>query len=94
MNFGKHPKKTRGVTSGITDLKCVLKSHSTRSNSISDTLAYIINYPEDKGFVIVAADRKVYPILAYSDEGFFTLENEISKDCFIDGIENISKMQM
>lgn len=34
---------------------------------------YIVNYAEG-GFVIVAADRRVHPILAYADEGSFQVD--------------------
>jgi hypothetical protein len=38
-------------------------------------LYHIINYKDKKGFVILAADRRVFPILAYSEKNSFTDEN-------------------
>ena len=35
---------------------------------------YIVNY-ESKGFSIISADKRVYPILGFSDEGEFSLDN-------------------
>ena len=62
-------------------------SHSTRSlTDISDTLAYVINYPNESGFVIVSSSSHVYPVLAYSNEGNFSFSNDVSKINFIDNI--------
>lgn len=60
----------------------------TRSVSVSDTLAYIINYPNDDGFVIVSTCRNVFPVLGFSDKGHFSLDNENAKLNFIDKIED------
>lgn len=59
---------------------------STRSHTGSDTVAYIFNYRNNGGFTIVAADNRVSPILAYSDNGYFTSENVIAKENFCDRI--------
>jgi hypothetical protein len=45
------------------------KRKSKNGRTGNDTLMYIFNYT--KGFAIVSATKEVYPILAYSDEGFF-----------------------
>ena len=37
---------------------------------------YIINY-RDGGFAIVSATKNCYPVLAYSDEGSFTLSKDM-----------------
>lgn len=66
----------------------IRKKGLTRSEKfIPDTLAYIINYPEG-GFVIVSADRRVYPILGFSYENKFSFTNEIVYSEFIDNIES------
>ena len=39
-------------------------------------LMYIINY-RDGGFAIVSATKNCYPVLAYSDEGSFTLSKDM-----------------
>lgn len=64
----------------------VLNEASTRGISLPDTLAYILNYPNDGGFVIVAADTRVNPVLVYSASGNFSFDNEIAKENFIDKI--------
>lgn len=45
----------------------------TRTNE-EQTLYYVINNGTDKGFVVVAGDDRVVPILAYSKEGTLTQE--------------------
>lgn len=70
---------------------CYVLKNTTLSrhiNNLSDTLAYIFNYPENEGFTIVASDNRVNPILAYSDQGQFSFDNEIVKDNFIARIED------
>lgn len=69
------------------DFQYVVKSDATRSAcGFSDTLAYVINYPNNMGFAIIASDRRVNPVLAFAQEGEFTFENEVSKANFIDRI--------
>lgn len=80
--------KTRGIMRGLPLFDYVLRSERTRGVNGNDTLAYILNYPDDKGFVIVAKSKKVHPVLAYSDNGNFSLENEVSNLQFIDRIES------
>lgn len=64
-----------------------MNEHLTRgSANLSDTLAYVVNYPKNGGFVIVASSNRVYPVLAFSDDGNFSFENEISKTNFIENI--------
>lgn len=89
-----HKNATRSIA-GFPACEYVLNNTHTRSSISADTIAYIINYPNDEGFAIVSRDRRVYPILAFSNEGNFTLENENAKVNFIDCIasyldENIS----
>lgn len=65
----------------------VLKSATKSNSAIPDTLAYIINYPNESGFVIVSGDNRVFPVLAYSETCNFYSANEIVQRNFIDRIE-------
>lgn len=54
---------------------------------------YIVNFKKNKGFVILAADKRSMPILAFSETGFFEnnslnsgLSNWMNKT--IDYVEN------
>lgn len=59
----------------------------TRSGMIeNDTVAYIINYKDASGFAIVANDNRINPLLAYSDTGNFTTENELAMHYFVENI--------
>ena len=48
----------------------------TKSASNEDVLYYVFNYGENEGFVIVAGDQRVKPILGYSYSGSYSLENQ------------------
>ncbi len=80
-------KKTRSTYS-FAEVKCVMSNKNTRSGIDHDTIAYVINYPNDGGFVIVAGSRQVKPLLGYSYTGNFTFDNEIAKENFIDRIDS------
>lgn len=68
-----------------------------------DTLMYVVNFSNDNGFVLVAADKRTEPIFAIVDEGNFNFEllSEEDNDMFLtfldyaistelDDIENFS----
>lgn len=46
----------------------------TRAVGVSDTLAYILNRADDNGFIVIATDDRVNPVLAFSEEGKFEYE--------------------
>lgn len=66
----------------------IISHNTTRNHDINDTLAYVINYPNDKGFVIVSCDNRVYPVLGYSNQGHFSFDNESAQTYFINNITN------
>lgn len=69
------------------DFEYVLNEPKSRAEStLPDTLAYVINYPDNNGFAIISSENSIFPILAFSESGQFTFENEISKVNFIDCI--------
>lgn len=49
----------------------VTNAVGTRNVTDNDTIAYIINRGDKQGFVLVATDNRVYPLLAYSETGDF-----------------------
>lgn len=64
---------------------CILSDESGKiGSSAPDTLAHVLNYNNDRGFVIVAADNRVCPILAYSEVGNFNPTNAAVREFFID----------
>ena len=78
--------RTRNEILNIPKFEYVVGGVNTRSTSTTDTLAYILNYPDNGGFVIVSTDRRVYPVLAFGSEGQFTFDNENARVNFIDRI--------
>lgn len=89
LNYTTRNYTTRSNNNLKPNVDYVLSNEKTRGDLLeSDTLAYIINYPEDAGFVVVSSDDRVYPVLAFSDKGNFSMENEIVKKNFIYNIES------
>lgn len=87
-DFVSTEKATSIASSFIGDLKSSsgfsrsishLSENSYSIKTIEDAqtpLMYIINYT-DGGFVIVCATKDYYPILAYSDVGYFDVDDKI-----------------
>ena len=61
-----------------------------------DTLMYAINFADNQGFALVAADKRTSPVLAIIDEGSFNVDS-LSEDkdegflAFIDNAINMEK---
>lgn len=47
------------------------RTRSGGSNSIPDTLLYIVNFDDDQGYAILAADSRLEPVLALIDCGVY-----------------------
>ena len=54
--------------------------------ALPDTLAYVVNYPDNGGFVMLANDRRINPVLAYSETGNFNLESDVVNSVFVSRI--------
>ena len=48
---------------------------ATRAGQAEENLFYIFNRGNNQGYIVVAADNRVMPILAFSDEGTLTEED-------------------
>ncbi len=83
-----HKKETRSEIPNFPIFEYVISEVQTRGTSAADTLAYILNYPNNEGFVIVSTDRRVYPVLGFANKGNFSFKNDNAKTNFIDNIEN------
>lgn len=70
--------------SNVTTLsnKSVTRSEENGSNN-GEPYAYIINYDENEGFVVVATSKKVDPILAYATEGNLSPDDEVIQNNFL-----------
>ena len=61
-------QNARGITRNIKDV-------SEIKDSVSNlTALYVINY-EDSGWVILSADKRIYPLLAHSEKSTFSINN-------------------
>lgn len=85
----KSHNNTRGIEL-IPEIQFITNNNETRSQHTAniDTLAYIINYQNNNGFVIVSADNRVYPVLGFSSTGSFSTSNEIAMSNFISNIQS------
>lgn len=77
---------TRGGSQMLPTFEYVVEENFTRGGTSADTLAYILNYPNNEGFVIISTDRRVYPVLGFANEGHFSFDNDNAKDNFIEKI--------
>lgn len=64
------------------------KSSLRSANVSEDSLIYVFNYADNRGFAIVAADDRIpTPILAYVDEG--SLENDVDNPTLLYALEQM-----
>ena len=61
----------------------------TRAGSDADTLLYIVNYDDNKGFAILGADRRINPIYGFSNEGNLDLADTVNNRGLALCMENI-----
>lgn len=64
---GKTTLKSAGVKRRIIDIEVVYDN--------AQPMYYIINFDNNSGFIILSADRRCMPILAFSETGSFNKEN-------------------
>ena len=70
------------------DVEIILRSSKTRSQSSNDTLAYVFNYPDNGGFVIMSPDPKLEdPLVAYSDKGHINTSDDFVKTQIFNPLE-------
>lgn len=80
-------KKTRSVVNCPIEIEYVLnEGNKTRSTHVPDTLAYILNFGNDNGFAVIASDDRVFPLLAYSDNGHFKYEKSYNDPVYVNFI--------
>jgi len=68
-------------------LSIVFQKKYDKSN---EALYYVFNFSNTKGFIIVSGDDNVYPVLAYSFESSYDV-NEQKPDAYIDWFNTIEK---
>ena len=81
---------TRSSSSFSVDYVIENKYNPTRSGGLSrDTLAYILNRGDNEGFVVVASDNRVFPVLAYSETGTFSYEETMRDPVYANFISRL-----
>lgn len=63
--------KNTGNDSHLKSANISVKDIATICDDNGDPSMYVINYDNDNGFVIVGATRNYYPVLAFSEDGYF-----------------------
>lgn len=80
--------KTRSITDYT--IEYILNDNpETRNINIPDTLAYIFNFGENNGFIVIASDNRIFPILAYSDTGHFKYEKSNNDPIYVNFVSII-----
>jgi hypothetical protein len=63
-------RKVNSISALVSDNKPALKSSDFDDIEIPDTLAYVLNFNDSLGFVIISADTRIdNPILAFTEDG-------------------------
>lgn len=62
-----------------------IRSQETSSSVELDTLMYVVNFTNNNGFVLVAADKRTEPIFAFIDEGNLDFEKleDVDNEMFL-----------
>ena len=79
---------TRASQRKVKSIETFLSSEITRGNEGCNGF-YIVNYENDNGFAILAADRRLNPIYAISDEGSLHIADTASNDGLKWYVENV-----
>lgn len=82
--FGTHTTRSAVETPKIEPIQRKVGTRATELES--DTIAYVLNYSENNSFVVIANDKRVPSVLAYSDENLFDQNDSIIQQEFIDNI--------
>lgn len=58
-------------------------------NGLEDTVLYIVNIPDNKGFVIITADNKSYPVLGITESGSYSSNSGSGVEALDEYIESL-----
>lgn len=68
--------KTRAFGRAVADVQ-IVEQPKTRGINSADTLFYIVNYTNNSGFAVLAADTRLAPVYAISNEGNLSVSDTI-----------------
>lgn len=106
-NYSVSKNEVQLLASSLNFNQINLKSSSITKKEIEDifeisenskVFLYVVNFKKDRGFIVLAADRRAYPILAYSTKGKIDLKNLrtglsewlYNQQVYVENIENVS----
>ena len=72
------------------EIKYVISSNYSRTGN-ADTLIYVVNFKEKKGFAVISAKRNQDPILAVTESGYYSTKDDCDNPgltLFMDMAEN------
>lgn len=75
-NFWKERRTGVAMRTMANAVKSIQEIHPILNEEGTDTTAFVVNYANNAGFIIVGGTRNYYPILAYADEGFFATDED------------------
>lgn len=76
------------------EVEYVVRSSKTRSVASNDTIAYVFNYPDNGGFVMISPDPSLEePLVAYSDKGHLDIYDDFVKDQIIFPLEKYIEIE-
>lgn len=93
MNSLDGVHSTRSSPRTIDDITYIVNNKTRNqgnANNVADTLFYIVNYNDNRGFAILAADKRIPSIMAISNSGNIELSDTINNKAFACWIENIT----
>ena len=84
----KYFKGTRSI--GNLSYNYVLTTDGTRAEAINnDTIAHIFNMGDNDGFMVISSDNRIAPILAFSDNGHFSYEENENDMVYVNFIQRL-----
>ncbi len=73
-NFNNSTAETRNATVSTLSEKQIKEIHSV-SDDAGEIVYYVINY-DDEGYLLLSADKRLNPVLAFSETGSFDINGE------------------
>lgn len=77
-----NPNKARSAyrTLDLGNIKIITKASSRNTESVNDTLMYIINYEDNAGFAVISANPNTEALLAVTEQGSYNSTNNENKN--------------
>lgn len=67
----------------------ILSSQARTRSGESDTVAFVVNYPKEGGFAIISHDKRMIPILAFSETSNLDCNDSFTKNGILENIASL-----